>query len=234
MNNRGARCDKLRLFVALCAALLVARVGVPASADQPEAGAAFRRLVAGGDPWLAPESTSGHAWAFLPASSADSAPASDGYLIHLVPRQGATRTSAGSVRLVRPLRRSPLLIAGWRGEALLLMGPPGDGAAEPADRTVSAVRAVGPMSLGNWNYAPPERLELKGVVPPDALPRSMVGSELGPFLVIENAATHELQAAAIDDAGKWRPLRLPPGAPLTAQAGEVHALASASGLLVAL
>lgn len=217
------------------AALLVAVLGVVGlvmgGQPQPEVGAAVRRLVAGGDPVLANNATSGHGWAFLPAPEG-----SDGYLVHLVPRQGVPRASAGSVRLVSALKKAPLAIAGWKGEAFMIMAPPGDTATGPGDRTLSSIRAVGPMSLGNWDYKPAERLELKAGLPNDAVPCSIVGTALGPLLVWERTSpphNGELEIVLLDDSSQWRTLRPPPGFPLSAELGEAHALATTAGVLVA-
>ncbi|MFT3686152.1 MAG: hypothetical protein QM783_14730 [Phycisphaerales bacterium] len=204
-----------------------------ARAAQPQAGAALVRLVSGGDPKFAPESTSGHAWVFLPTPNAESGgpESAAGYLVHMVPRQGVPRASAGSVRLVMALKREPLAIAGWDGHAFLLMGAPGDTATGPGMRTLSSLRVTGPMSLGNWDYKPMERLDLRATLPPEVTPRSMIGTSAGPVVVWEREGV--LEVVLLGDDEEWRTLRLPPGSPVTGDAGEVHVLTTSQGVMVA-
>lgn len=191
------------------------------------------RLVAGGDPVVDRASSSGHGWAFIPGPGT-----TDGFLVHFVPRQAVQRASSGSVRLVMALNKAPLALAGWEGEALLLVGPPGDEAVSPMERSISSIRAVGPVSVGNWGYRPSERLELKASLPQGTVPRSMVGSSHGPVVVwerVHEGGGGELEIAVLDSGGGavWRTLQPPLGFPATAAAGEAHALTTASGVMVA-
>lgn len=200
-------------------ALLVAQ-----AADRP-------LLVAGGDPVIDKSSTSGHGWVFVPGKGGG-----DGFLVHAVPRQGVQRASAGSVRLVMALKKAPLAMSAWDGEVLMLAGPRGDDATRPLTRTLSSVKASGPVSLGNWVYRPSDRLELRGSLPADTVPRSLVGSSLGPVVVWERVVpggtVSELEVAVLDDGSDWRVLQPPAGFPRSS-AGEAHALATQSGVMLA-
>jgi hypothetical protein len=174
----------------------------------------------------------GHAWVILPVSDTDAD------IIHFPPRDGTSRTSAGSARLVLSIKTSQAAaVASWDGRLFLVGGSP------VADRRpVGAITATSRIGPGSWRYAPNGRIETLPPLDGPGQIESLIGTAHGLAVITRPTQTSTTAAAPPSPAAtlqildrlsqSWITLPLPERLVGKATA-ELHLLTDATDLLLA-
>ncbi|MCU0689501.1 MAG: hypothetical protein MUE97_07160, partial [Phycisphaerales bacterium] len=182
----------------------------------------------------------GHAWVILPVSDTDAD------IIHFPPRDGTSRTSAGSARLVLSIKTSQAAaVASWDGQLFLVGGSP---VAER--RPIGAITAASRIGPGSWRYAPNGRIETLPPLDGPGQIESLIGTAHG-LAVITRATQTPRPGAPSAELAKSPPpspaatlqildrldqawLTLPLPERLSGKAtAELHLLTDATDLLLA-